>query len=97
LIRFQYSNSNTSRLLLSSLVVMVVSGIAMVSEEALKCYYSPAFRWKMVLLAAAVLFYFTFHRKAVLDSSNTTELKTRIVDISLWLGVGIAGRAIGLI
>lgn len=54
----------------------------------------------MVLLAAAVLFYFTFHRKAVLNSSDNKELKARIVatvSISLWLGVGIAGRAIGLI
>ena len=42
----------------------------MLSEEALKCYYSPGFRWKMVLLAAAVLFYFTIHRRALLNTDR---------------------------
>jgi hypothetical protein len=90
-----------SRLLLGSLVLMIVSGIAMLSEEALKCYYSPAFRWKMALLAAAVLFYFTLHRRALLRTGNgSPTLWSRtaaIISLTLWLGVGVAGRAIGLI
>lgn len=90
-----------SRLLLGSLVLMILSGIALVSEEALKCFYSPAFRWKMALLAVAVLFYFTLHRQALL-STRTGEptLWSRIaavLSLTLWLGVGVAGRAIGLI
>jgi hypothetical protein len=90
-----------SRLLLSSLTLMVLSGIAMLSEEALKCYASPAFRCKMVLLAAAILFYFTLHRRALLRlGKGTPTLWSRsaaILSLTLWLGVGIAGRAIGLI
>ena len=90
-----------SRLLLGSLVLMVFSGIAMVSEEALKCYYSPAFRWKMVLLVTALAFYFTFHRRALLKTGagdpTVWSRVTAAVSITLWLGVGIAGRAIGLI
>lgn len=89
------------RLLIGSLVVMILTGVALLSEEAGKCYYSPAFRWKMVLLAAAVLFYFTVHRRALLRSDKgTPTLWTRItaiVSLVLWLGVGIAGRAIGLL
>lgn len=89
------------RLLLGSLVLLIVSGAAMLSEEALKCYYSPAFRWKMALLAAAVVFYFTLHRRAVIRTGEgTPTLGTRaaaVVSLALWLGVGIAGRAIGLI
>jgi len=80
---------------------MVLSGVTMLSEEALKCYYSPAFRWKMALLAAAVLFYFTLHRRALLRTgSGTPTLWSRIaaiISLTLWLGVGVAGRAIGLI
>jgi len=34
------------RILLVSLTVMILSGIGLLSEEAMKCYYSPAFRWK---------------------------------------------------
>lgn len=90
-----------SRLLLGSLVLLIFSGIAMLSEEALKCYYSPAFRWKMALLAAAVLFYFTIHRRALLRTGNgTPNLWSRtaaVISLILWLGVGVAGRAIGLI
>jgi hypothetical protein len=90
-----------SRLLLGSLVVMITSGIALLSEEALKCFYSPAFRWKMALLVAAVLFYFTFHRQALLRTGKgEPTLWSRvaaILSLSLWLGVGVAGRAIGLI
>jgi hypothetical protein len=90
-----------SRLLLGSLVLMILSGVALLSEEALKCYYSPAFRWKMALLAAAVLFYFTLHRQALLrmgkGEPTWSSRAAAIISLTLWLGVGVAGRAIGLI
>jgi hypothetical protein len=90
-----------SRVLLCSLAVMVMSGTAMLSEEAGKCYYSPAFRWKMVLLASAIVFYFTLHRRALLyTDTGTPNLWSRmaaVISLMLWLGVGIAGRAIGLL
>jgi hypothetical protein len=89
------------RILLGSLIVMILSGVALLSEEALKCYYSPAFRWKMALLAAAVVFYFTLHRVAILridrGKPNLWSRAAAIVSLTLWLGVGIAGRAIGLL
>jgi hypothetical protein len=89
------------RLLLGSLAMMAVSGIALLSEEAGKCYYSPAFRWKMALLAAAVMFYFTLHRRALRHTgAGAPNLWCRIaavISLTLWLGVGIAGRAIGLL
>ncbi len=90
-----------SHLLLASLTVMALSGIALLSEEAGKCYYSPAFRCKMALLATAVVFYFTLHRQAILRvQSGKPTLWPRIaavVSLLLWLGVGVAGRAIGLL
>jgi len=94
-------NRGLSRLLLASLTVMVLSGMALLSEEAGKCYYSPAFRCKMALLATAVAFYFTLHRQAILRvQSGKPALWPRIaaaVSLLLWLGVGVAGRAIGLL
>lgn len=94
-------NRGVSRLLLCSLTVMVLSGMALLSEEAGKCYYSPAFRCKMALLATAVVFYFTLHRQAILRvQSGKPALWARIaaaVSLLLWLGVGVAGRAIGLL
>jgi hypothetical protein len=88
------------RILLGSLALMIVSGIALVSEEALKCYYNPAFRWKMILLFVAIIFYFTLHRRAIKRSTGESRVGDRIIaaiSIFLWLGVGVAGRAIGLI
>ena len=90
-----------ARILLISLTLMILSGIGLLSEEAMKCYYSPAFRWKMALLAAAIVFYFTTHRRAALQAdTRAADLSQRviaIVSLLLWLGVGVAGRAIGLI
>src|SRR5277367_6134307 len=37
-------------LFVGSLVTMIVSGVILMSSEALKCYYNPAFRLKMLLL-----------------------------------------------
>jgi hypothetical protein len=51
---------------LSRLTVMILSGIAMLSEDALRCFYSPASAGRWALLAAAVLFYFTLRRRALL-------------------------------
>ncbi len=89
------------RILLVSLGVLIVSGIGLLSEEATKCYFSPAFRWKMALLATAIGFYFTVHRRAVAKLGTAVPtFRTRVIgaiSLSLWLGVGVAGRAIGLI
>jgi hypothetical protein len=89
------------RVLGISLGVMVVSGIALLSEEAGKCYYSPAFRWKMALLAAAVIFYYTVHRMALQQTENGAPKiwarMTAVISLMLWLSVGIAGRIIGLL
>jgi hypothetical protein len=76
--------------LLGSLALMVISGVLLLSEEALKCYYNPAFRLKMLFLFLAVLFYFTIHRRA-------RSKVTAGVSLALWLSVGLAGRAIGFI
>jgi len=89
------------RVLIASLIVMILTGVALLSEEAGKCYFSPAFRWKMALLASAVVFYFTLHRRALLHTDTGTpnfwSRAAAAVSLTLWLGVGIAGRAIGLL
>ena len=89
------------RILLGSLVVLVLSGIGLLAEESMKCYFSPAFRWKMALLASSIVFYFTLHRRALNRASTSSpgigQRTIAVVSMLLWLGVGVAGRAIGLI
>jgi len=80
--------------------VIAISGVLLLSEEALKCYYNPAFRWKMLLLFLAVSFYFTLHRKVVRSAATRASMLSRaaaILSLVLWLGVGLAGRVIGFL
>jgi len=84
-----------------SLVVMLVTGVLLLSEEALKCYYSPAFRLKILALALAVPLSWALHRQA-LRNGGTDDATSKVklaaaVSLALWLCVGVAGRAIGFI
>jgi hypothetical protein len=88
-------------LFVTSLIVMIVSGAMMVSAEALKCYYNPAFRAKMALLFLAIAVSYAIHRNLMRSGAEdrpTAWLKTgAILSLILWLCVGAAGRLIGLV
>jgi hypothetical protein len=84
-------------LFLGSLVTMIVSGVLLMSSEALKCYYNPAFRLKMLLLLLAVVFSFTVCPRVLQGAPSVWTRVTAMVSLILWLGVGLAGRAIGFI
>jgi hypothetical protein len=65
----------------------------------MKCYESPLFQIKMLLLAAALLFTFTI--RARVTRSETTPHRpwraraTALFSLTLWTGVGVMGRGIG--
>jgi hypothetical protein len=87
--------------LAGSLVVAATSGVLLLAEEPMKCYYNPAFRAKMVLLILAVFFYF-FVQVRLFRSAGTAKYiflsrSAGVVSLALWLAVGLAGRAIGFI
>ena len=85
--------------LVGSLVVMVASGILLFTSEAIKCYYSAAFRTKMTFLLPAIVFTFTVRRKvAAADETRVGPLWGKLValvSVTLWSVVGAAGRWIG--
>lgn len=82
--------------LIASLVTIVVTGIALFTSEALRCYYSEPFWWKMEFLAAAIPFTFTIRRKVTLADENRVGpiwgRLTAVVSLTLWFGVGLSGR-----
>jgi hypothetical protein len=83
----------------SSLVLILASGVLLFSSEAMKLYNNTPFQLKMTLLITALVYNFTIHRWVTNSHSGRigplwTRL-TAIISISLWLGVGLAGRAIG--
>jgi len=86
--------------LLVGLGTMLVSGALMVTAYPLKYYFNPWFRWKMLFLAFAVVVYFLLHRRIVrshesLPTPAVSKLAA-LLSLTLWLCVGLAGRAIGI-
>jgi hypothetical protein len=85
--------------LVGSLLVMLLTGVSLFLSEATKCYDSQAFWVKMISLALAMGFTFTIRRKATLaDERRVRPIWFKLValaSLTLWFGVGAAGRWIG--
>jgi hypothetical protein len=79
--------------LTGSLVVMLITGVALYTSEATKCYASVAFWIKMASLLLAMIFTYTIkQRVAAGDHANKL---VGAVSIVLWFGVAWGGRWIG--
>ena len=89
----------TDPFMMASLGLVLVSGILLFLSEALKCFNSPPFEAKMIFLFLAILFQFTMVRKlSHADEGRYSSILNKAVAgiaVLLWLGVGVAGRAIG--
>ena len=80
---------------LLGMTVSISSGLLLFVSEALKCYDSQPFFVKMGLLFTALLFTFTFQRRMTKAEQPTGWGKfTACLSLTLWFGVGLAGRAI---
>jgi uncharacterized membrane protein len=85
---------------LASLAVILVSGILLFLSEAMKCYASVPFQVKMVFLFTALAFHFTIHRSvrnSDREPGRAFGTVIGVVNIFLWLGVGLGGRGIGFL
>ena len=82
-----------------SLAILAPTGFLLFMSEAVKCYQYSAFWIKMAMLIVALIFTFTTHRKvAMVDETCMNPVRVKFVafiSLSLWSGVGIAGRLIG--
>jgi hypothetical protein len=82
-----------------SLIVMLLSGIALYTSEATKCYQSPAFWIKMIALALAMMFTYTVRRRTTAaDEQGISPLANKsvgFVSLALWFTVAWGGRWIG--
>lgn len=80
------------------MIATIGSGFCLFASEALKCYASPPFYWKMGLLLVALVFTFAVQRRvansAAPEFSRGAGAVLASVTIALWFGVGLAGRAI---
>jgi hypothetical protein len=84
--------------LVGSLVLMLATGVALFTSEAIKCYYNTSFWVKISTLPMAMLFTFTVRdrvaERAGMSATATTKT-VALLSISLWWVVTAAGRWIG--
>lgn len=81
----------------TSFVAIAITGVLMVSEEALKCYYNPAFRAKMVALAIALALSIPVYSLQATRADERAPWWLRLgaaASLLAWFSVGVAGRAI---
>ena len=80
----------------AALATMFATGIPMFLSEAIKCYYSPPFWYKMGSLVVASSFAFTVRRKVACAEPGRVPLflvrLTAVVSLALWFAVGFSGR-----
>jgi hypothetical protein len=83
---------------------MIMSGAMLFAAEAVKCYKSPFFRVKLILIAIAGLNALIFHKTvfsdaALLDASLGSRLPWRArfagaCSLAVWIGVIAMGRGL---
>ena len=87
---------NTHPWLVGSLATLIATGIPMLLSEAIKCYYSPPFWYKMLFLVLATLYTFTVRKRvAAADVARVGPIwgrLTAVVSLGLWFCVGFYGR-----
>jgi hypothetical protein len=84
--------------LVGSLAVMLITGVALFTSEAIKCYYNTSFWVKITTLPFAILFTFTIRKSVAARTDadvNTTTRMVALTSIVLWFVVAAAGRWIG--
>jgi hypothetical protein len=82
-----------------SVVLMLISGVALFISEPMKLYYSGPFWVKMYSLALSLIFTYTLWRRVgSTDESLMSPIWPKVaalVSLALWFGVGAGGRWIG--
>lgn len=84
--------------LISSIVILLVTGVPLFLSEAVKCYYSTSFWVKMAALPIALVFTFTVRDRLAHDDTLETSFQSRVLgasSLAVWFVVAAAGRWVG--
>lgn len=83
-----------------ALVTMLATGFLLLASKPLRYFLSDAFRLKMALLALGVGLYLYLSKRltASVDGQPSRAVQAAsLLLLAAWLGVGLAGRFIGLL
>jgi uncharacterized membrane protein len=83
-------------------ITMILTGSMLFCAEAVKCYNSPFFRIKVVLLAVAGVNALAFHKTVfrdveAWDKDASTPLRAKVAgafSLAIWIGVVAMGRGL---
>jgi hypothetical protein len=82
----------------AGILVILLSGGLLFASEGGKLYSNDAFSPKMMLLAAALVFHYTGHKRAVAtEVPPSWGALAGALSLFLWFATGAAGRAIGFV
>lgn len=77
----------------ASAFTLIATGTTMFLSEAIKCFYSPPFWYKMGLLLTAMIFAFTVRRRVLTRDRRPAMVRfTALTSMALWFGVAFSGR-----
>lgn len=82
------------------MVTVLGSGVLLFFGEPMKLSDNPSFHVKMILLFFALLLQVTLFRRIRSDTSSSGSPANMVIgtlSLLLWMGVGLAGRAIGFL
>ena len=77
---------------LGGLIVVITSGLIIFSSDPLRYFYNNAFRFKIIMLVAAIIYNYTIHRSVALSDSGGLGAKLAgVVSVAMWVSITFAG------
>jgi hypothetical protein len=88
---------DTSLWTLAGLIIVIVSGLMIFSSDPVHYYYNYAFRFKVFMLLAAIIFNYTIHRKVAMSGSPGAGKVVGVASLLMWISVVYGGLWIAFI
>ena len=77
---------------LGGLIVVITYGLIIFSSDPLRYFYNNAFRFKIIMLVAAIIYNYTIHRSVALSDSGGLGAKLAgVVSVAMWVSITFAG------